>query len=145
MADAIERTYNIPLRKQWSKAVRHRRAKRAIKAVRDFVEKNMKSENVLIGPKLNLKIWEHGMEHPPHHVKVTAVRDKEGEVRVELFGHKYEKKAAKEEKKGLADKLKEKAGIEDDDDKEEKEEKKQEKKEDKKPVNVKKENKTEEN
>ena len=109
----IERTYTIPLRKEFQKAPKYRRAKRAINALRTFVAKHMKSDNVLIGPRLNLKIWEHGIKNPPHHVKVTAVKDeKEDTVRVELFGFEFKAKEKKEKKDkaapGLAGKIQEK-------------------------------------
>ena len=108
----VERTYTIPLRKEFQKAPKYKRAKKAVAAVREFMQRHMKSENVLIGPKLNLKLWEHGMKNPPHHVKVTAVKDeKEDVVRVELFGFEFKKKEKKEEKKkatGLAGKIQQK-------------------------------------
>ncbi|MBW2965304.1 50S ribosomal protein L31e [Candidatus Woesearchaeota archaeon] len=110
---AEPRTYNIPLRKEFQKAPKYKRAKKAVTAVREYLVKHMRNENVLIGPKLNLKIWEHGIQNPPHHVKVTAVEDKEGVVRAELFGFKFEKKEVKEKKekpKGIAGKLQEKLG-----------------------------------
>ena len=56
---ALERTYTIPLRIEWLKTPKYKRAKKAVHAVREFTEKHMKCKNVLIGPKLNLKIWEH--------------------------------------------------------------------------------------
>jgi len=122
----LERTYTIPLRKAFMKAPKYRRAKRAVNALREFVQKHMKSDNVLIGPKLNLKIWEHGIKVPPHHVKVTAIKDeKEGTVRVELFGFEVkakEKKEKKDKPEGLAGKIQEKLGG-----KEEKPTKKEEK------------------
>ena len=111
---ALSRTYTIPLRKEFQKAPKYRRAKKAVNALREFVKKHMRNENVLIGPKLNLKIWEHGIKNPPHHVKVTAVEDEKDEVvRVELFGFEFKKKEAKEKKekpKGMAGKLQEKLG-----------------------------------
>ncbi|MBW2971872.1 50S ribosomal protein L31e [Candidatus Woesearchaeota archaeon] len=111
---ALERTYNIPLRKEFRKAPPYKRAKKAVTAVREYMQKHMKCENVLIGPKLNLKIWEHGIKNPPHHIKVTAVKDeKEDSVRVELFGFEFKKKETKEKKekpKGIAGKLQEKLG-----------------------------------
>lgn len=111
MAD-LERTYNVPLRKEFQKAPPYKRAKKAIKALKEFLVKNMKSENVLLGPKVNEKIWEKGIKNPPHHVKITAIKNPEGEVRAELFGFEFKKKQAakkKEKKKsGLMGKLQEK-------------------------------------
>ena len=54
---ALERTYTIPLRREWLKAPRYKRAKRAIAAVRTFLERHMKSEDIRIGTHLNLEIW----------------------------------------------------------------------------------------
>ena len=110
-----ERTYTIPLRKEFRKAPKYKRAKKAVRAIREFLVKHMKTENVLIGPKLNLKVWEHGIKNPPHHVKVTVIKDdKEGIARAELFGFKFEKKEKKKKKekaKGLAGKLQKKLGA----------------------------------
>ena len=55
---ALERTYTIPLRREFQKAPKYKRAKKAVTAVREFMQKHMKTENVLIGPKLNIKLWE---------------------------------------------------------------------------------------
>ncbi|MBI2101328.1 60S ribosomal protein L31 [Candidatus Woesearchaeota archaeon] len=93
----LERTYNIPLRRETLKAPSYRKAKKAITAIREFIGRHMKSENIAIGRYLNLKIWEHGIKNPPHHVKVTASKDDKGKVFVELVGAPKEAKA--EEKK----------------------------------------------
>ena len=90
----LERTYNIPLRKDFSKAPKWNRSKRAIRSLRSFLQKHMKSEDVRIGTGVNNAVWERGIKNPPHHVKVTAIKDDEGVVRAQLFGFK-----AKEEKK----------------------------------------------
>lgn len=97
-----EQTFNIPLRREIMKAPKYKRAKKAIHAVREFVSKHMKSQDVLIGKYLNLKIWEHGIKNPPHHVSVNASKDDKGIVKVELVGApkevKKEEKAKKESK-----------------------------------------------
>ena len=67
----LERTYNIPLRRETLKAPSYRKAKKAITAIREFIGRHMKSGNVAVGKYLNLKVWEHGIKNPPHHVKVT--------------------------------------------------------------------------
>ena len=138
---AEERTFIIPLRKEFQKAPKYKRAKKAVTALREYLIKHMRNKNVLIGPKVNLKIWERGIKNPPHHVKVTAYEDKEGVVRAELFGFEFKPKDKKEVKKkasGLAGKIQDKLGPKDD--KEEKTEvtKKKDIKEVKKGVEVKK-------
>ena len=96
----LERVYNIPLRRETLKVPFYRKAKKASKAVREFIQKHMKSDDVNIGRYLNMKVWEHGMKNPPHHVKVVATKDDKGKVMVELEGApkdvpKVDKKAAK--------------------------------------------------
>ena len=125
---AVKRTYNIPLRKGTQKAPKYRRAKKAILVLKEFIKKHMKSDKILLGKNLNLKIWEKGIKNPPHHVKVHIIKEDDGTVKAELEGFKFEeKKAEKKEKEApktpiqeKLDKLKEKT---------EKIEKKKEKKE----------------
>jgi len=105
----IERVYNVPLRAEWSRAPPYKRAKRAIKALRTFLLKHMKvteSKNLKLGKHLNEAVWERGIKHPPHHVKVNVSKNDEGIVRAELVGFPLEE--PKKEKKGTVQKLKEK-------------------------------------
>ncbi|MBS3139268.1 50S ribosomal protein L31e [Candidatus Woesearchaeota archaeon] len=92
----IERIYTIPLRREWLKAPAYKRSKKAMTAIREFLIKHMKSENVKLGRMLNMHVWEQGIKRPPHHVKITAVKYDDGLVRAELIGHPIEEK--KEEK-----------------------------------------------
>ncbi len=94
----LERVYNVPLRKEYQKSPRWRRTKKATIALREFLQKHMKSENVKISREVNEKLWQHGIRNPPHHIKVNVTKDKEGVVRAELFGS-AEKKKEKEQKK----------------------------------------------
>ena len=99
----IERTYNIPLRKEFQKVPRYKKSKKAVTALRQFLSKHMKSDNIKIGKEINEKIWNHGIKNPPHHVKVTVTKDDKGEVKAELFGmkKKEDKKGKKVEKKAV--------------------------------------------
>ncbi len=84
----MERTYNVPLRKAFRNTPDHKKAKKAITALRNFVKKHMKAENVRLGQHVNQHIWQNGMKNPPHHVEVDCV--KEGDtVDVELAGHDF--------------------------------------------------------
>lgn len=94
----IERTYNIPLRKEFQKAPKYKRAKKAVNALKRFLEKHMKSSDVKIGRYLNEKIWEKGIRNPPHHVKVNVTKDSEGVVRAELVDAPKEIKKEKTKK-----------------------------------------------
>lgn len=80
----LEREYIIPLRKSFEKGPGYKRTNKAVKAVREFIAKHMKSDNIKIGQFLNLELWAKGIKNPPHHVAVVAVRDDEGLVNVEL-------------------------------------------------------------
>ncbi len=82
----LERTYNVPLRKEWMHAPKYKRAKKAVKALREFMMRHMKSEDIRIGNYANLEIWKRGIKSPPHHIKVTAKKDDAGTVFVELVG-----------------------------------------------------------
>jgi large subunit ribosomal protein L31e len=107
MAD--EKTFNVPLRKGYMKAPKHKRAKKAVSTLRAFLQRHMKTSQIKLGPKLNEKLWEKGIKNPPHHVKVTAVKE-EDTVKAELFGHKYVEKKKEEKEEGLTDKLAKKLG-----------------------------------
>jgi len=95
----LERTYVIPLRRETLKVPPRRKAKKAVKAVREFISKHMKSKNVVIGKYLNLKIWQRGMKNPPHKVQVTTTKDDKGKVYVELLGAPKEEPKVEEKKK----------------------------------------------
>ena len=88
----LERVYNVPLRREWLKSPKYKRAKKAITALKEFIIKHMKSEDVKIGKHANLEIWKHGIKNPPHHIKIKAVKDKSGLVTVELEGKKLKEK-----------------------------------------------------
>lgn len=118
---ALERTYNVPLRREWLKVPKYKRAKRAVFALRRFLQKHMKSEDILIGKRLNEYVWQNGIRAPPHHVKINVVKEDDGKVYAELFGFKYEKPVKEEEKKKKPEEKKKEA--------EEKEEKPEGKKE----------------
>ncbi|MBI2107366.1 60S ribosomal protein L31 [Candidatus Woesearchaeota archaeon] len=73
---ALERIYNIPLRREFMKAASYRKTKRSVSAVREFLQKHMKCEEVKIGKYLNLELWKHGRKNPPPKIQVKAIKDK---------------------------------------------------------------------
>ncbi|MBD3318418.1 hypothetical protein GF342_00755 [Candidatus Woesearchaeota archaeon] len=106
----MERTYIIPLRKEWRKTVKCRRAKKTIRAIREFLQKHMKTDDVRIGKHLNEEVWKHGIKNPPSKVRVNARKEKEGHVICELFGKELPKKVEEPKKKSTVEKLKDKVG-----------------------------------
>ncbi len=107
MAEKIERVYTVPLAREFRKVPRWRRAKRAIAALKKFMRRHMKSENIKIEQELNEKIWERGAKNPYPRIKVVA-RKEDDEVRVQLFGLKFKEKEKKEKERKLEEALKEK-------------------------------------
>jgi large subunit ribosomal protein L31e len=80
----LERTYNVPLRKEFLKAAKWRRTEKAKSALKEFISQHMKSDDVRISGFVNEKLWKHGIKNPPHHIKISAKKDDKGLVRVEL-------------------------------------------------------------
>ena len=83
---SVERTLTINIRKEILKVPKYKRAKKAITAVREFLQQHMKAtqENVKLGKHLNLKLWEHGIKNPVTRVTVLAKKDDKGIVTAEL-------------------------------------------------------------
>ena len=95
-AITLERTYNVPLRKEFLKVPNWKRTKKAVAALQEFLGKHMKSKDIRLSSAINKTLWEKGIRQPPRHIKVTATKDDKGVVRTELFGLK--KEASKETK-----------------------------------------------
>lgn len=74
-----ERIYVIPLR-GIRKAPRRRRTPRAVKIVREFLMRHMKTERVKIDEGLNRKLWERGIERTVRRIRVRAVKQDDGSV-----------------------------------------------------------------
>lgn len=82
----LERQYTIPLKREVLKVPKYRRAKKAIRKVKEFLARHMKAEkeDILIGRWLNEQIWERGIKTPPNKVRVNVSKDDKGIVKVEL-------------------------------------------------------------
>jgi len=85
---ATERIYTIPLRREWLKAVKYQRAKKAIRGIKEFLKRHMKVEmsEIKLGTYLNIEIWKHGIKNPPTKIRVNVIKDDKGLVRAELVG-----------------------------------------------------------
>ncbi len=86
MADT-ERVYTIPLRVV-KQVPRWRRSNRAMKEVRSYLARHMKTseENIKIDNSLNEFVWARGDEKPPLSVRVRAVKFEDGGVEAEFAG-----------------------------------------------------------
>lgn len=78
----LERIYTVPLGKVWT--WRRKRAARAVRVLRDFMKRHMKSDEIVIGNDVNEEIWRRGIQKPPRRIRVKAERDSEGKVTVSL-------------------------------------------------------------
>jgi len=76
-----ERVYIVPLRDA-KKAPRRKRATRATRMVRAFVKKHAKTKDVTLSKKLNEKVWERGIEHPPSRIRIKVKKEKVEEEEV---------------------------------------------------------------
>jgi len=79
----MERTYIIPLRKVKS-VPRTKRAPRAIRFIREFLKKHMKSEDIILDSSINEKVWERGIQKIPTKIKIKAIKEEDGTVKAEL-------------------------------------------------------------
>jgi large subunit ribosomal protein L31e len=117
----VERIYVIPLRKEWLKAPKHKRAKKAVRAVREFLAQHMRveMEKVKIGKWLNVLLWERGIRKPVAKVKVKVTKEdgivwaevaelSEYAKKIEAKEKAKESKSKKEEKKEEKEKEEEK-------------------------------------
>jgi len=103
--EKIEREYVIPLRAEWKKVPRYKRAAKAIKAIKEFLARHMKVydrdlKKIKIDSYLNEFVWFRGIKKPPARIKVRAIKE-EDIVKVELaeLPDKLKFKKAREEKK----------------------------------------------
>lgn len=75
----MERIYTIPL-KEVKSGPRTKRAAKAIRYIRAFLQKHMKSEDIIIDSELNEKVWERGIEKIPQKIRVKAEKQEDGTV-----------------------------------------------------------------
>jgi len=94
MVDEIERVYTIPLVRAF-KTARAKRTAAAIKAIRSFLARHMKTDEsrVKLSSELNSYIWMGGIK-PPKKIRVKAKRDSKGEVYATIQKEKEEKKVS---------------------------------------------------
>lgn len=78
-----ERIYTIPLQRAWV-SPRKKRAPRAIRLVKSFIQRHMKPEALVVRNEVNERIWSRGIEKPPRRIRVRAVKDREGTVTLYL-------------------------------------------------------------
>jgi len=86
----LEREYIVPLRREWLKVPKYKRATKAVKALKEFMVRNMKIydrdlRRIKIDQVLNNELRFRGMRKPPTSIKVKAIKFDNETVRVELI------------------------------------------------------------
>lgn len=107
-----KRIYTVPLRRGFNNTPKYKRAAKAVRVLKEFLAKHMKSDNVKLGKFLNEFLWKHGIKNPPARVKIHA-QNVDGEVRAELEGKEYvvtKVVSKKEEPKSLKERIEAKLG-----------------------------------
>jgi len=79
-----ERIYTVPLRKAYWTGSRTKRSNKAVRILRQFVERHMKPEEVVIQPEVNDRIWSRGIQKPPRRIRIRATKNADNLVRVYL-------------------------------------------------------------
>ncbi len=74
-----ERIYIIPLAKA-RRGPRNKRAKKAVRYLREFMERHFKPESLVISQEVNEKIWSRGIQKPPRKIKIRATKNIDGLV-----------------------------------------------------------------
>ncbi len=78
-----ERIMVVPLRAAWA-ASQTKRTPRAIKAIREHVQRHLKPDRIFIDDVLNEYLWKRGREHPPRRIRIKAIKFEDGSAVVSL-------------------------------------------------------------
>ncbi len=104
--EKLEREYTIPLRRKFRIVPRYKKTNKAVKTIKEFLAKHMKVEDrdlkkIKIDKFLNDFLWQRGIKNPPHKIKVKAIKEDSGIIRVELaeLSKKIEQKKKRLEKR----------------------------------------------
>jgi large subunit ribosomal protein L31e len=78
-----EQIYVVPLRVV-DRVPRWKRGNRAIKEIRKYLSRHMKSEDIKLDQSINERIWSRGSENPPSKIRIRAMKFEDGQVQAEL-------------------------------------------------------------
>jgi large subunit ribosomal protein L31e len=78
-----EQIYVIPLRGT-KRVPRWKRSTIAIKDIRKYLARHMKSSDVKLDRSINERVWDRGAENPPSRIRVRAMKFDDGQVQAEL-------------------------------------------------------------
>ena len=75
-----EKFYDLNMRRIWSVPPRWKRTPRAVRFLRNYVSRRMKTDDIAISEETNQILWARGMSKPPRKIRVRVVKDKDGHV-----------------------------------------------------------------
>jgi large subunit ribosomal protein L31e len=81
--EPLTRVYVVPLGVAFE-APPYRRAKVAIRIIKEFTTRHMKASDVKIKEDVNRLVWARGIRKPPRRLKLEMERDEDGLVSVSL-------------------------------------------------------------
>jgi len=86
---AFEREYVVPMRREWLKVPKYKRANKAVKALKEFLARHMKVydrdlRKIKVDIYLNNELRYRGMRKPLAKVKVKAIKYEDGIVEAKL-------------------------------------------------------------
>jgi len=100
----VEREYVVPLRKEWTKVVRHKRTQKAMKGLKEFIARHMRIpdrdiKKVKVDKWVNNEMWRRGIKNPLNKIKVKVKKDGENViVTLAEIPEKIKYKVARDEK-----------------------------------------------
>ena len=72
--DLVSRDYTIHLAKRTHKTTFKSKTPKAVKVVKDFASKAMKTKDVRLDTKVNKFLWSQGVRNPPKRIRVRLSR-----------------------------------------------------------------------
>lgn len=81
--EPLTRVHMVPLRRAFE-APKYRRAKVAVRLIREFTTRHMKANEVKIDKEVNELLWTRGIGNPPRRIRLEMERDEDGVVEVRL-------------------------------------------------------------
>lgn len=80
----LERVYTIPFFPKLNTIPRTKRASRAVRLIREFVSRHMKTDEIIISPEVNEFVWARGIKKPPRKITVRVVKSDDDVAEVYL-------------------------------------------------------------
>ena len=84
-ADVVTRVYTINLHKRLHGVGFKKKAPRAIREIKKFAEKQMRTKDVRIDTSLNKYVWSKGIRNVPYRVRVRLSRRKNEDEEAEKW------------------------------------------------------------